>query len=306
MVKNTVSIIGASGMIGSMVLDVLSRDNNVELIATVHTNDDIPMWRSYYPNVNWCVLNADKADVSEVLGIVCGSSWVINNVGVVKSYICEADPKNIERAITVNALFPHQLAKAAVICDAKVLQIATDCVYAGLRGKYSESDSHDALDVYGKTKSLGEVYTDNVYCLRCSAIGPEQKGFVNLLEWFFNQPKNTEINGYINHLWNGVTTLHFAKICKFVVKADIVLPHVQHVVPADHISKYELLRCLAQSYGRNDLLIRPIEAAMRVDRTLSTNNQKLNVDLWVGAGYSELPTIPSMVNELSNYKLAWQ
>ena len=43
----------------------------------------------------------------------------------------------------------------------KVIQIATDCVFDGLKGNYTEDDKHNAIDVYGKTKSLGEVSADN-------------------------------------------------------------------------------------------------------------------------------------------------
>ena len=49
-------------------------------------------------------------------------------------------------------------------------------------GVYVETDLHDALDVYGKTKSLGECQEPNVYHLRCSIIGPEPKDFKFLIE----------------------------------------------------------------------------------------------------------------------------
>ena len=50
----------------------------------------------------------------------------------------------------------------------KIFQIATDCVFDGEKGNYSELDSHNARDVYGKSKSLGEVNNKNFYNLRCS------------------------------------------------------------------------------------------------------------------------------------------
>ena len=70
----------------------------------------------------------------------------------------------------------------------KVIQIGTDCVYSGKKGLYSETDKHDPLDVYGKSKSLGEVFDGSALIIRCSIIGPEfkkQKSF--LFEWFLNQ-----------------------------------------------------------------------------------------------------------------------
>jgi dTDP-4-dehydrorhamnose reductase len=59
---------------------------------------------------------------------------------------------------------------------AKVIQIATDCVFSGSNGSYLETDPHDATDVYGKTKSDGEIESSAVMQLRCSIIGRENKG----------------------------------------------------------------------------------------------------------------------------------
>src|SRR5436190_133310 len=80
-------------------------------------------------------------------------------------------PSEVERAVDVNARLPHLLGELARGADARILQIATDCVYSGSRGEYVESDPHDALDVYGKTKSLGESFQETVHHLRCSIIG---------------------------------------------------------------------------------------------------------------------------------------
>ena len=41
-----------------------------------------------------------------------------------------------------------------------------------------------------------------------------------LLEWVLNHPKGSVLNGYSHHIWNGVTTLQFAKICKAVIEND--------------------------------------------------------------------------------------
>ena len=55
----------------------------------------------------------------------------------------------------------------------KIYQIATDCVYDGSSKLYSESSPHNPLDVYGKTKSLGEVQSGNFFNIRVSIIGKE-------------------------------------------------------------------------------------------------------------------------------------
>lgn len=208
----------------------------------------------------------------------------VNCIGLIKPY-CDDVPK----AIRVNAIFPHSLPEGTI-------QIATDCVYSGTKGNYVETDSHDATDTYGKTKSLGEA--PHLKNLRCSIIGPEIKNHLSLHDWFLSQEK---ANGFTNHLWNGITTLHFSKIVQGAIREDIKLPPVQHIVPADIVSKAELLRILAEAY-KKDIPVTDTEDSEGVMRTLSTNNPDMNLRLWKAAGYSSPPTIKDMVEELAQLK----
>jgi dTDP-4-dehydrorhamnose reductase len=121
------------------------------------------------------------------------------------------------------------------------------------------------------------------------------------LEWFLRQPQNSKVNGYTNHLWNGVTTLHFARLCCGIITTNMMLPHLQHVVPTGVISKAELLQCLAREFRREDITIIPTEAKKIIDRTLVTDNEKLNRELWAAAGYSVPPLIPQMVAEMAKF-----
>lgn len=293
-----VALIGSSGMLGSMVLDAMHYEAKFELIATVRGEELI---QNDYKGVEWRVLNAEETDVESLAGIICDASWIINNIGIIKPYIHDDNPQEIEMAIAVNSLFPHKLARAAALKGSRVLQIATDCVYSGAKGQYVESDLHDALDVYGKTKSLGEVFLPHVNNLRCSIIGPEPKSFVSLLEWFRRQPDNAQVNGFTNHQWNGVTTLHFARLCKGIIEANLKLPHVQHVVPSGTVSKAELLQCFAREFNRHDITINPVEAKTVINRTLVTNDEDMNRSLWSAAGYSSPPSVPQMVAEMAEF-----
>ena len=296
-----IAITGASGMLGSMILDVLSSEPDVQLICTVRTEALADEGRSKYENVDWRVLDARDGSFNDVKKAISGSSYVINAIGIIKPYVHDDKPEEVERATKVNSLFPHSLGRAAAEIDAKVLQIATDCVYSGNKGEYLETDPHDALDVYGKTKSLGEVFLPNVFNMRCSIIGPEQKNNLSLLEWFLRQPKNARVNGYTNHSWNGVTTYHYARMCLGIVKKDTTLPHIQHIVPRDVIQKSEMLQIFAREFNRSDIQIMPSEAKVPIDRTLLTNNNALNLELWSGAGYNEPPSIEQMIAKLAEY-----
>ena len=205
-------------MLGSMVVDWLCRDQSLHVTATFRSAELKQPLQTSYPNADWRVLNVDDLSASDLVELLDGAKWAINCIGVIKPHIREDNPAEIDRAIRVNALFPYGLARTAEACGVHVLQIATDCVYSGTQGRYLERDKHDALDVYGKTKSLGEVGSPNMHHLRVSIIGPEPLKHVSLMDWFLKQAPGSSITGYTNHQWNGITTLHFARLCHGVIQ----------------------------------------------------------------------------------------
>lgn len=296
-------VLGASGMLGSMVVDVLARDSSLNVIGTVRNNALAEDGRRRVPNAEWRLFEAgsEQQTIDRLKGLG-RAQWVVNAIGLTKPYTHDDNPLEIERAINGNSLLPYWVGRTFGEMGARVLQIATDCVYSGTRGRYVESSAHDALDVYGKTKSLGEALLPNVHNLRCSIIGPEPKAYAFLIEWFRRQPPNTHLSGFTNHLWNGVTTLHFARICGAIIKSNPALPHLQHIVPTGLISKYELLHCFSKTYSRPDLHIAATEARQAVDRTLNTENGALNSEIWSLAGYADRPpSVPEMVDELGSF-----
>jgi dTDP-4-dehydrorhamnose reductase len=278
----SITVLGASGMLGSMVARVLASTPGWEVIAPTRAE-----------------LDATDAGSRALDDLVERSDWVINAIGAIKQLINEDDPSSTEWAIAVNAVFPHRLARAAERSNTSVIQIATDCVYAGKAGGYVETDPHDPLDVYGKSKSLGEVRSDALVHLRCSIVGPEPQRAVSLLEWFLARSTGEHVPGYANHRWNGITTLHFARLCAAVIRGDAAPPALLHVVPADAVTKAELLNLFALSFDRADLTIEPVDAPDAVDRTLATGLERKNSELWAAAGYERPPTIAMMVEELA-------
>ncbi|MEW6348883.1 MAG: sugar nucleotide-binding protein [Thermodesulfobacteriota bacterium] len=298
-------VLGASGMLGSMVLDYLARDASFSMAASVRAPSQKRLIEEAVPGIRCELMDARTATEGHLRDMLADADWAINAIGITKPYIREDNPGEIDRAIRTNALFPHTLARAAEQSGCHVLQIATDCVYSGLKGNYVESDEHDPLDVYGKTKSLGEVYSPNVHHLRGSIIGPEPKAHVFLLDWFLRQPHHARLNGFTNHLWNGMTTLHFAKLCRSVIVGGIEPPHVQHVTAGGNISKADMLRSFQKSYHREDIEISETVAAKAIDRTLATQSEALHRQLWLGAGYDSPPTVPEMIDELAHFRARW-
>lgn len=297
--RKQVLLFGVSGMLGSMMLDVFSQEDTLDISVTVRDEKKGEFLREKYPSVTVEYLAVDENE--SVLKDIQNFAWIINAIGITKPFIHDDNAYEIERAIRINSLFPHALSRAVEHNSTRILQIATDCVYDGQKGKYTEKDIHDAQDVYGKTKSLGEVYSQQVHHLRTSIIGPEQGNEKFLFEWFLHSKKNASVTGFTNHLWNGTTTLHFAKICLGIILHDTYLSHIQHVVPADVVTKAELLHIFANAFDRNDIQITSTTAKNFVDRTLATEHDTINKMLWEHAGYTTPPTIEQMITELAEY-----
>ena len=289
-------------MLGAMVVDWLSRDVALGLRATVRDLDLIKRGSDLLPSVDWVEFQGEDSDVESLRSVIAGHEWVVNAIGITKPYIRDDTTAEVERAVRVNSLFPHLLARAAVMEGARVIQIATDCVYSGAQGSYVESSIHDADDVYGKSKSLGEAHSDSMHMIRCSIVGPEPGRLTFLLEWLVQLPKGEHVNGYTDHEWNGVTTLHFARVCHGIITGTAGLtPGIQHLIPGGRVTKNELLRCFARVFDRTDIQIAATESPSSTDRTLATEHEEDNRALWRAAGYPVPPTIPDMVTELADF-----
>lgn len=301
-----VLVLGASGMLGSMVTDFLSRDPEMEVIATARDEKILEKGRALLPKVTWKKLDALSGNSEILSGAMNQVGWIVNAIGITKPLIRDDNPFEVERALRVNSLFPHELASAFKSRPTRVLQIATDCVYSGKKGNYLETDEHDPLDVYGKSKSLGEVNDSHFAHLRCSIIGPEPKEYKFLIEWFRRQPQGAPVNGFTNHQWNGVTTLHFAKVVGGIIKKNLELPRLVHVIPSGFLTKAQMLHEFARAYRRKDIVIRETPAEKIIDRTLSTRNPKLNLGIWQAAGYASPPTVPDMIAEMGEYPFRFE
>lgn len=225
--------------------------------------------------------------------------FVVNCIGLTKSHIQRKNTTSIERAIRLNVLFPIELARAAERFNFRVIQVATNCVFSGQTGHYSETSPHDAGDEYGKTKSLGEVASSRVMHLRCSLVGPEGEGRRTLFfEWVRNAAPNSLIEGYVNHRWNGITSLAFARIVSGIIANDGFIAGVHHIQPADQVTKFDLVSLVLELLGRTDVHVRPAEASPAIDRTLISNSENRNSIFFANAGYERIPTIREMMEEL--------
>jgi dTDP-4-dehydrorhamnose reductase len=172
---------------------------------------------------------------------------------------------------------------------------STDCVFSGMKfAPYKVNEFHDALDLYGWSKSLGETALqkrENTLIVRVSIIGLDNNSNKGLLQWFLNNPQKASLNGYTNHFWNGITTLEWCKQLHIMMNASnfeyyLNEKKIIQLGTERQISKYNLLK-LFQKCFNTDFIIDPISMPTEINKCLVSE--------------MEVPELQFQINEMINF-----
>ena len=177
MEKKKIVITGASGMFGTHLCRALSRSHNV--IGILHRHSGYAL-----PGVQ--VETADIAKSDEIRKIIqdLAPDIVIHTASYTDVDGCELNP---EKAFTVNSEGTKNVTLACRECEAKLVYISTDYVFDGEKSSpYTEVDSPNPINVYGKSKCSGEAYVTALlskwYIVRTAGLfGRGGKNFVDTI-----------------------------------------------------------------------------------------------------------------------------
>lgn len=243
----SIIVLGARGMLGSAVTQVLEK---------AYGHRVIPYSREMLDVSNPLVLNALSETVRQ--WHAQGVRHVVNCAGVIKPRVADVGR---DGTLIVNSIFPRLLADTCEDYQIRLIHITTDCVYSGKHGKYTVSDECDVTDDYGWSKRMGEP--KNCLVIRTSIIGVELPGQQrSLLEWVLKQ---SSINGYTNHFWNGMTCIELAH--QIHQHLDYQVPELIHLHSPDTLNKLQLCQTIADVYDL-DITFTPTQTEATCDRSL--------------------------------------
>jgi dTDP-4-dehydrorhamnose reductase len=275
--KQTILVIGASGMLGHMLVRVLSPHHRVIGTTSSKYNSESPLAR-ILSEKDWI----DQIDVRNISTAELAISTtkpdvVINCVGVIKQ---KMESSNIMDAILINSLVPHQLANLCEAAGCRFIHFSTDCVFEGTPGIKRTSDTPNATDLYGTTKRLGETNYAPALTLRTGFVGRQLAGAEGLFEWVRSQ-KGSAISGYKNAIYSGLTTMALSQVVQQVIELHHSLSGL-HQVASQKINKFDLITKLNEHLHINLAIAQNTDfmCDRSMDGTEFTNLTNIHIPSW--------------------------
>ncbi|MEI8138444.1 MAG: SDR family oxidoreductase [bacterium] len=275
-------VMGGAGMLGHKLCQVAGKSMEVHATFCHQPSGNMSMFLPA-ERMHGSVF-AERFETVEAALDQVKPDAVVNCIGVVKQREAGKDPIT---SITVNALFPHLLARACQKRDIRIITISSDCVFSGRKGGYKEEEPSDGEDLYGRTKALGEVMGSHCLTLRTSMIGRELSGQQGLVEWLLSQAGQC-VKGYRHAVFSGLTTLELSRVIVKIMEHEPLLSGLYHVSSAP-ITKYDLLHLINERYALN-ISIEPDDQSA-CDRSLNGSHFRETT------GYV-VPPWPDLIREM--------
>ena len=259
-----VLVVGGAGMLGHKAFEVFRErfDTYVTFREPAAQWAGHPLFGRAAPGRVLGEVHAERPETLQRALEAVHPDVVLNSVGIVKQ---RDEAKMAIPSILVNALLPHRLAELCGAIGARLFHVSTDCVFSGRRGGYTEDDLPDPVDVYGRSKLLGELDRPGCLTLRTSIVGWELRGKFGLVEWFAAQ-RHRRIRGYRRAIYTGFSTSVLAGLIAMLIEQHPGLSGLYQAASRP-INKYDLLTGLRDALGWNDIEIEPDDAFV-CDRSL--------------------------------------
>lgn len=257
-----VLILGGTGMLGHKLVQVLS--GNFDVWSAIRgTFEPLTKYGFFTPDRTITDIHADREEDVRRAIEMARPDVLVNCIGVVKQLPSAND---VITTLTINSILPHRLYQLSAEYRFRLILISTDCVFNGEKGMYVEDDPSDAVDLYGRSKNLGEVIGENCLTIRTSIIGRELTDTHSLVEWFLKN-KGVAVKGFVKAVFSGFPTIVFADIIADLLSKHPELDGLFHV-SSDPIDKFRLLS-LVNEYFAAGVTIEPSDELV-IDRSLDS------------------------------------
>ncbi len=147
--KKTILITGSNGLLGQKLVDLLSKEENIRLIATAKGDNRLPNQEGYvYQSLDI----TDSQQVNEVFAAY-KPQIVIHTAAMTNVDTCESDLEGCE---SLNVKAVEYLVNACEKHGSFLCHLSTDFIFDGADGPYDEEATPNPISIYGESKLKAE------------------------------------------------------------------------------------------------------------------------------------------------------
>ena len=236
-------IIGC-GFLGNQIFTNLKKNNfevvgtNFEKISKKYRKLDITNWDQVHECIN---------DENPDLVINCAAN---TNLDILE--------KNQDLANSINGYGAENVADVCKSTSTRLIQISTDAVFDGSLGMYKENDNPNPINIYGKSKLLGEKLvknkSKNFMILRTNMFGFDQNERF-LFNWVLkNLKENKQITGFNDVIFN---PLEISILSEYIIKlGSMNNTGILHLGSDEIFSKFDFCLKIADIFNLDRNLIK--------------------------------------------------
>lgn len=291
-----VGVTGASGMLGSALLSHLSKSYRVFATSRGKGIEG--------KNIKWnCFDLTDSMLLSEWLETI-KPDVVIHCAAIVNVDLCE-DNANLAKKLHMKTT--EVMANYLDSNGGRLIYISTDSVFDGEKqGAYSESDLVSPLNVYAKTKIMGEKSVqsmNNGLVLRTNIIGWTQESKTSFAEWVLDSLNdNAPLNLFYDVYFSPINVYDLSFIIEKIIEKPIL--GLYHCGSSDNISKYDFGKKMAKIFQLSDANINRVSIDSIDFKASRPKNMALNSDKLSGNLQYDIPSaIDSIVLMKNQYDI---
>ena len=291
-----IGITGASGMLGAALVSRLSRTHKV-----FATSRSIGVEGQ---NIEW--------NCFDLTDVVLLNQWletsqldvIVHCAAIVDVDLCE---ENISAATNLHVITTEVIANYINSIKGMLIYISTDSVFDGEKStSYSESDLVNPLNIYAKTKLMGEKLVqsmNNGLVLRTNIIGWTQKGNTSFAEWMLKSLiDNAPLNLFHDVYFSPLTVEELSLIIEKIIYNPIF--GLYHCASSDSISKYDFGKKMAEIFQLSDSNISRISVDEMNFKAKRPKNMALNSDKLSDKLKYDIPSaVDSIVRMKNQYNI---
>ena len=170
---------------------------------------------------------------------------------------CESHPDEARR---VNCDGASNVAEAASVCGAQLIQISTDAVFDGCSRRYGEDELTAPRGVYARTKLDAEQVVASIepgaLIVRTTMFGTSPRPGHGLAEWLIGRLGDGQpIHAYSDVVFSPLLVSQLSG--QLLTAADWNLAGVYHAAAIDGVSKLEFALMIARAFGFSSGLVVP-------------------------------------------------